>query len=521
MSRRADCLCCPVVRQVRATMVILVLVVSLPIANTFADDESTDLIRILNPQALPAEIRCERISLGEKGDYKPCIARLPSGELLVVAFHGYNLEGGKYREDMILFRSGDGGKTWGERQVLALLGREPYFSVLRDGTVFITTHLLRQDIRNKLGYIHGYLHRSTDNGKTWTTLKIGAEDVPGAAPRTWTHTSRNVLELQDGSLILGVSAGSSIDYLWRSRDKGKTWDKSLACRVQGFDVTKQGFPWHAETVFTQAPNDDIFAIARCHSSVLPPLAGTNVAVGNDQVERMALFRSRDRGKTWTLEPEMGSYYGEMYQAFLRLSDGTLLLTFTVRALRPPLGVHAVLGRELHDGFKFDFEHDRIVIDQKTPVGRPSGGGFGPTVQLDDGMLVTSYSYRRADDQSHLEVARWRLPAGAAEESGKGQPFRKQEVRRLSVHDVGEYVAVPWGKPGASIGPRSRVERVGDLNLSGASLEVSENMTDDQLDGWVAIAKWGRTQGKKLLPRLYFRAGDRVNGPLRNVDFYWR
>ena len=99
----------------------------------------------------------------------------------------------------------------------------------------------------------------------------------------------------------------------------------------------------------------------------------------------------------------------MYQAFLRLADGRLLLTFTVRALRPPLGVHAVLGKELPDGFQFDFDHDRIVIDQKTPVGKPSGGGFGPTVQLEDGTLVTSYSYPAAGGQTRLEVARWRLP----------------------------------------------------------------------------------------------------------------
>jgi len=399
-------------RQIPAALLILGLFVSTPTERAAGEENPKDLIKVRNPQALPARIPCERIALGKKGDYKPCIARLLSGELLIVAFHGHKLEGGKYREDMVLFRSGDGGKTWGERQVLPLLGREPYFSVLKDGTMFITTHLLKQDVRNKLGYIHSYLHRSTDKGQTWTTLQIAAKDISGAPPKTWTHTSRNVLELKNGSLILGVSAGSSIDFLWRSQDKGKTWDKSLACKVQGFDVIKQGFPWHAETVFAQAPNGDILGIARCHSSALPPLAGREVPKGNDQVERMALFRSRDGGKTWSLEREMGNYYGEMYQAFRRLSDGRLLLTFTVRALRPPLGVHAVLGNELPDGFKFDFEHDRIVIDQKTPVGKPSGGGFGPTVQVDDGTLVTSYSYRTTDDQICLEVVRWRLPETA-------------------------------------------------------------------------------------------------------------
>ena len=43
------------------------------------------------------------------------------------------------------------------------------------------------------------------------------------------------------------------------------------------------------------------------------------------------------------------------------------------------------------------------------MGRDQGGGFGPTVRLDDGTLVTSYSYRDAGDRTHLEVVRWKLP----------------------------------------------------------------------------------------------------------------
>ena len=382
---------------------------------SLADDPPSDtaadnVIVVQNPHTLPERISAERIPVGLPHDYKPCLALLPGGELLLVMFRGEDAGGGKVREDIILYRSTDGGRTWGKRRILPLVGREPYFSLLKDGTLFITTHLLAQDVRNKLGYIHSYLHRTTDGGQTWTSLQISAEDVPGAAPKSWTHTSRNVLELADGTLILGVSAGSSLDYFWRSRDRGQTWDKSLACRVEGFDVTKQGFPWHAETVFQQSPNGDILGIARCHSSVLPTLDNTKVPTGNDNVERMALFRSRDGGRLWTLEAEMGNDYAEMYPAVLPLVDGRLLLTFTVRALQPPLGVHAVLGRERPDGIQFDFEHDRMVIDQKTPVNKPSGGGFGNTVQLDDGRLVSCYTYRAEQGHTMAEVVRWRLPA---------------------------------------------------------------------------------------------------------------
>lgn len=230
-------------------------------------------ISVRNPQILPPRIAAQRIPLGKPGDYKLCLALLPSGELLLAMFVNLSVGEGKVREDMIHYRSSDGGQTWGERRVLPLLGREPYFSRRDDGTLFITTHLLSADIRNPDDYIHSYLHRSTDGGRTWSTLRIGAGDVPGAEPKAWTHTSRNVLQLRDGALILGVSAGASLDYFWRSHDNGKTWDKSLDCRVEGFDVNRQIFPWHAESVFWQAASGDILAIARCYSGALPPLDG--------------------------------------------------------------------------------------------------------------------------------------------------------------------------------------------------------------------------------------------------------
>ncbi len=52
-------------------------------------------------------------------------------------------------------------------------------------------------------------------------------------------------------------------------------------------------------------------------------------------------------------------------------------------------------------------HDRVMLDTKTGS-RCQGGGFGPTVQLDEGKLATSYSYRGEDGKSHREVVRWEL-----------------------------------------------------------------------------------------------------------------
>ena len=395
-------------RLLLTTMMLTTLIV---LACTIeASPEADDSIQVLNPMTIGADrLPAQRIPLGLPGDYKPCVARLPNGELLLVYFHQVKLADGKIQEDIIVHRSTDGGVTWSKRQVLDLLGREPYLTVLDDGTVFITVHFLSQDWRNTEGYIYSYLYRSTDAGRTWSTTAIRAEDVPGLESNTWVHTSRNLLELQDGSLIFGVSAPGEIVQLWRSYDKGASWDKSVECQFEGIDKSKLWWPFFAETFFSAGQNDKIYGIFRVDPKVFPPLTGTEAPTEHsDQFERMIVYTSTDAGKTWGNRQDLG-YYGEMYPAILRLHSGRLLLTFTVRALRPPLGVRAVLGQEDADGLHFDFEHDRLMIDAKTPVGAGQGGGFGPTVQLPDGILVTSYSYRGEDGQTHVEVVRWRLP----------------------------------------------------------------------------------------------------------------
>ena len=81
----------------------------------------------------------------------------------------------------------------------------------------------------------------------------------------------------------------------------------------------------------------------------------------------------------------------------------------MRALQRPLGVRVVVGRETLEGFDFDLTRDRLVLDGRTPSNVYSGGGFGRTVQLEDGLLVTSYSWRDAQFVVRSEVIRWRLP----------------------------------------------------------------------------------------------------------------
>ena len=387
--------------SVKSISTLAAVCLAMLVAQGRADD-----IAIANPKALSADkLAGERIALDSNDHYKPCIARLPSGELLLTAFHPEEREDKKVLEQTLLFRSSDGGRTWSAPAKLDLLGREPYLTVLKNGTVFITGHLLAQDLRNKWGYTTGFVHRSTDGGRTWQSTRVESEEIK---PKASNHTTRNVLETADGTLLLGVDydGGGGPYFIWRSTDGGATWDKSQRCEPRDFK-SQYGF-FGGETWLWQARSGKVWALVRVDSNELP-IKNRPIQAGNDQADHFILFSSTDSGRTFDRIRDFGDY-GEMYMSLLRLQDKRLLLTFTVRDLKPPLGVRALIGTETDDGFDVDFGHDRIMLDTRTPIGKFQGGGFGPTVQLTDGTLVTSYSYRGDDEKTHLEVVRWKGPS---------------------------------------------------------------------------------------------------------------
>ena len=390
-----------------------------------------DIIAIRNPRHLPAaDLEAERVPVGQKLEYKPNIVRLGGDELLMLCYLN-DVEKGL---PTYLYRSHDGGRTWeGGRSTTELPdGGEPYLSQMRDGTLLVT------------GGPWGY--RSEDEGHTWAQYHL----PPEFDARVRGNCSRNILQLADDSLMQIVDVPEGPDpprhfqygdeCVARSYDGGRTWPDCYRTQVEG---VPEDYPYSifGEAVLWQARSGKIYAIARLEhrSFPLPGRVFTPHELGYaaitllhysqppvqdladtdfDQFCRMKAWCSTDEGRTWQPGPDLGDH-GQMFHSILRLRDGRLLFTYTQRSLDPPLGVRAVLGRETEDGFEFDFQHDIFMVDTRTPIGRCSGGGFGNTIELDDGTLVTSYSYWKPEvgpsdppippKLFNCEVVRWRLP----------------------------------------------------------------------------------------------------------------
>jgi hypothetical protein len=408
--------------------------------------DCNDTIRVIGPSVLKQEkIPARRVPVGFANDYKPCIARLPDGALLLTDFHWHAEQHGVTSglsgnweptvEHMVLHRSTDMGKTWDIGRHLTFPGREPYFTVLKDGKIFMTTSVLFLDVMNPKGYGYAVLHSSNDSGATWDSQEFSMES---SGWESYNSFSRKILERPDGVLMLGYFPGvRGREMMLYSKDRGQSWEAKRMV-FKGYDPQAYYLSPIDEAVMFYSPSGRIMMITRVDLSHLkftvdvPYIEyNTEVAGGFDHYHRAILFESKDEGLSW--DPVRGlGFMGIMYPSIVPLGKSKLLYTFTVRApVNTHMGVQAVVIEELEDGsFDVDMDKDRLLIDEKTPDYLVSGGGFGPTIRLDDETLMTSYSYRPDTRQyeiknkvfdatnfnkyverypSQVEVAIWNIP----------------------------------------------------------------------------------------------------------------
>lgn len=309
---------------------------------------------------------------------------LENGELLVMAREAtehYARDG-----DVIMLRSKDGGKTWGDRQVIGgvkdLDEREGCGIQLRDGTIVVGIYyngnynpdgaygntLQRESGKQMLGT---YIITSRDNGRTWTEPNhISVAGMPFVATEGPTDAP---IEMPDGSLVMAIigyrlngdpkNVGS---VLLRSSDQGKTW--SYVSTIAGDPGGKMsGF---MEPGIVRTKSGRLVAALRNHSPDHP----------------IYVTHSDNDGKTWA--PVRKTALRGHPVDLIQLSDGRLLASY---GMRPPIhdrpgGIRAAFSRD--NGETWDIESEvqlrRDFINWDI--------GYPESIELRDGRVLTVYYY---------------------------------------------------------------------------------------------------------------------------------
>ena len=243
---------------------------------------------------------------------------------------------------------------------------------------------------------HMEVVRSTDGGATWSEPRT--IDMP--RPGVFVRPHGQMVRLADGTLVFMArghqsdeiheadpSAHERVNFLYRSQDGGRTWERPTEIR--------NGF---SETGFLPLTGDRWVAYVR----------------HNDEPNRIAY--SGDGGGTWTrwepgslsagtpparLRSLRGVGHWRMVNgkpqkpspgSVVRLANGMVLITYGYRAY--PFGVRAIVSRD--GGERFDLQTEYVIADSAFSW----DCGYPSTVCYDDGLVVTAaYSLLDLDHEN--------------------------------------------------------------------------------------------------------------------------
>jgi hypothetical protein len=334
------------------------------------------LARRSYPDLFPERLATDDVIVYTNGNthvHPPDVLLLQNGDLLACfreATEHIAVDG-----KIVMVRSRDGGRTWGERQVLRQHphtdDRECSLAQLRDGAVLaahwpnryydIDGYYVRR-ITHDLGRPFGmYVGISTDNGHTFTWPDTPIDPAPFHAA----VTSERIIETRAGRLLMACyfwpldqkHYGSAV---FCSDDKGRTWRYlSTVADVPGVRLS--------EPALIETRTGRLVCIMRNEDDALYYQANSD-----------------DSGETWT--PAMPTPIPGHHNpaSLVSLADGTVLCVYGSRG--DPSGIYVVASYD--DGATWDIAGRRVLRDDFPNL----DACYPSTALMPDGRVFTVYYF---------------------------------------------------------------------------------------------------------------------------------
>lgn len=313
-----------------------------------------------------------------------------------------------------LCSSADGGLTWSEREVNAPAGFEIHqtgrWKVLSDGSFLCVAVATGKDERAP-----AEVWASEDKGQSWNrTARIDLDlKMPGTdSPYDERYCHRGLDRLQDDTLLWTIDVRSEADpedglprrhglFLFRSRDKGRTW--------QGPTLM---WDWGSEGSATRLPSGEILATMRYQrdrhpqdsEKIVEHMGAYPRTPEKLGFKNVFLVNSSDHGATWTRPRMLTTVYGQTFGYPAAQSDGTAVVVHDTRYGPGPPGSRAMVSRDEGQ----TWEDEVYYLDSTNFT-----GSYSASLVLKDDTILTiaassvGGSWDAVRDKTDLYAIRWK------------------------------------------------------------------------------------------------------------------